>query len=110
MKEMKIINYKNVEPIEMVPGIFRRTLVFTNNTMMVHFDLRKDAELPLHSHPHIQMGYVVKGKLEFYIYNKKYLLQAGDSYLAPSNVEHGAKVLEDCIVLDVFNPAREEYK
>ncbi|MFX1297590.1 MAG: cupin domain-containing protein, partial [Promethearchaeota archaeon] len=70
----------------------------------------KDAELPMHSHPHTQMGYIVKGKLEFHIYGKKYILKVGDSYLAPSNIEHGAKVIEDCIVIDVFNPARDDYK
>lgn len=110
MTDMKILNYKDVEPVEMVPGIFRHTLIYTENVMMVHFDLRKNAELPLHSHPHTQMGYVVKGELEFHIYEKKYILKSGDSYLAPSNVKHGAKVLEDCIVIDVFNPVREDYK
>ncbi|MHA1299302.1 MAG: cupin domain-containing protein [Candidatus Helarchaeota archaeon] len=110
MTDMKIINFKNVKPIEMVPGIFRHTLVYTNNVMMVYFDLKKDAELPLHSHPHTQMGYVVKGILEFHIYGKKFILKSGDSYLAPSNEKHGAKVIEDCVVIDVFNPAREEYK
>ena len=107
---MKIINYNDVKPIEMVPGIFRHILVHTENVMMVYFDLRKNAELPLHSHPHTQMGYVVKGILEFHIYGKKYLLKSGDSYLVPSNEQHGAKVIEDCIVIDVFNPAREDYK
>ena len=110
MTDMKIINFNDIEPIEMVPGIFRHTLIFTENVMMVYFDLRKDAELPMHSHPHTQMGYIVKGELEFHIYDKKYILKAGDSYLAPSNIEHGAKVIEDCIVIDVFNPAREDYK
>ena len=110
MTNMKIINFKDVKPVEMVPGIFRHTLVFTNDIMMVYFDLRKGAELPIHSHPHTQMGYIIKGKLEFHIYGKKYILKSGDSYLAPSNIEHGGKVIEDCIVIDVFNPPRDDYK
>lgn len=107
---MKVINFEDVVPIEMLPGIYRHTLVHNDQVMLVYFDLRKDANLPMHSHPHTQMGYVVKGKLDFYIYGKTYQLKAGDSYFAPSNAEHGAKVIENCIVIDVFNPAREDYK
>ena len=109
MPEMKVINYEEVDPVKMLPGIFRRTLVYNDKVMLVYFDLKKDADLPMHSHPHQQMGYVVKGKLDFYIYDKTYRLKEGDSYFAPSNAEHGAKVIEDSIVIDVFNPAREDY-
>ncbi len=107
---MKVVNFKDVKPVEMLPGIYRHTLVHNDQVMLVHFDLRKDANLPMHSHTHTQMGYVVKGKLDFFIYGKTYHLKEGDSYFAPANVQHGAKVLENCIVIDVFNPAREEYK
>ena len=110
MLDMKVINFKDVKPIEILPGIYRHTLVYNNNVMLVYFDLRKGADLPIHSHLHTQMGYVVKGKLDFYIYGKTYHLKDGDSYFAPSNTEHGAKVIENCIVIDVFNPAREDYK
>jgi len=110
LTEMKIVNYEDVSPVKMLPGIFRHTLVHNDDIMLVHFDLRKGASLPLHTHPHTQMGYIVKGQLDFRIYGKIYRLKAGDSYHAPSNVEHGAEVIEDCIVIDVFNPARDDYK
>lgn len=110
MTDMKIINYKDIKPVEMVSGIYRHTLVFTKNVMIVYFELKKGADLPMHSHPHTQMGFIIKGKLDFFIYGKIYNLKAGDSYLAPSNIEHGAKVIEDCVLIDVFNPARDDYK
>ena len=110
MTEMKIINFKDVPPVEMLPGIYRHTLVHDDKVMLVYFDLRKGADLPMHSHPHTQMGYVVKGQLDFHIYDKTYRLKAGDSYHAPSGVEHAATVIEDCVVIDVFNPARDDYK
>ncbi|MHA1266396.1 MAG: cupin domain-containing protein [Candidatus Helarchaeota archaeon] len=110
MPEMQVINKNDVNPVKMLEGIYRRTLVYDDNVMLVHFDLRKGANLPMHSHPHAQKGYVVQGTLDFYIYDKTYRLSAGDSYLAPSNIPHGAKIIEDAIVIDVFNPAREDYK
>jgi quercetin dioxygenase-like cupin family protein len=110
MPEMDVINFKDVKPVEMIAGIYRHTLVYNDNMMLIYFHLKKDADLPLHSHKHTQMGYVIKGKLDFLIYGKTYHLKAGDAYHAPSGIEHGAKVLEDCIVLDVFNPSRDDYK
>ncbi|MHA1648586.1 MAG: cupin domain-containing protein [Candidatus Helarchaeota archaeon] len=110
MPEMKVINFKDIPPIKMLPGIYRHTLVHNDDIMLVYFDLKKGADLPMHSHPHTQMGFIIKGQLDFYIYGKVYRLKEGDSYHAPSNVEHGAKVIEDCIVLDVFNPSRNDYK
>jgi len=110
MPEMEVINFKDVEPVEMIAGIFRHTLVYNDDVMLVYFHLKKGADLPMHSHPNTQMGLIIKGKLDFHIYGKTYHLRAGDSYHAPSDVEHCAKVLEDCIVLDVFNPSRDDYK
>ncbi|MHA1248856.1 MAG: cupin domain-containing protein [Candidatus Helarchaeota archaeon] len=104
------LNVNNVEEIEAVEGIFRKTLVYDDNLMMIQFKLLKGAELPLHSHPHQQMGYIISGKLEFYVDNKTIILEAGDSYLVKSNIKHGAKVLETSIVIDVFRPARDDYK
>ncbi|NVM29348.1 MAG: cupin domain-containing protein [Candidatus Helarchaeota archaeon] len=110
MPEMKVINFKDVKPVKMLEGIYRHTLVYNDQVMLIYFDLRKDANLPMHSHPHHQMGYVVKGVLDFHIYGKTYRLKSGDSYYAPSNAEHGATIIEDAIVIDVFNPARDDYK
>ena len=110
MPEMKVINFQDIEPVEMLPGIYRHTLVYDDNVMLVYFDLRQGADLPLHSHPHAQKGFVVKGILDFRIYEKTYRLKAGDSYLAPANVEHGATIIEDAVVIDVFNPVRDDYK
>lgn len=97
---------KEIEPLE---GIFRRTLVYDDNLMMIKFRLVKGSNLPLHSHPHQQMGYIVEGKLEFIADGNSEILSAGDSYMVQGNVEHGANVLENSIVIDIFRPKREDY-
>ncbi|MHA1270604.1 MAG: cupin domain-containing protein [Candidatus Helarchaeota archaeon] len=104
------INIDDKEEIEVIKGIFRKTLVYDNNLMLVQFRLLKGANLPLHSHPHEQMGYIISGKLEFYVNDKTTILKTGDSYLVKGNIEHGAKVLENSIVIDIFSPARDDYK
>ena len=44
------INENSVPEVEMLPGIFRRTLAHCPDLMLVRFFLRKDAQIPLHDH------------------------------------------------------------
>jgi quercetin dioxygenase-like cupin family protein len=37
------------------------------------------------------------------------VLNEGDGFFVPPNVEHGVKALKPGILLDVFNPCREEF-
>ena len=105
-----IMNKLNVQPKKLMEGVYRRTLVYDNNLMLCHFTLEKNAEIPLHSHKEHQIGYVLKGKLKFFTENRDFICREGDSYLFNSNEKHGAIMLEDSEVIDVFNPAREDYK
>ena len=33
----------------------------------------------------------------------------GDTWCVPSNVEHGARILENSVAVEVFAPVREDY-
>ncbi|MBD3194000.1 MAG: cupin domain-containing protein [Candidatus Lokiarchaeota archaeon] len=78
--------------------------------MLCIFYLEKNAFVPLHHHEEHQIGYVLKGKLRFLIKEGDFLAEEGDSYIFNSNEEHGAEVLEDTEVIEVFSPSREDYK
>ncbi|MHA1797120.1 MAG: cupin domain-containing protein [Candidatus Helarchaeota archaeon] len=103
------VSKKGKEEIKMLDGIYRITMANGKNLMLVHFRLEKGAVLPKHSHPHVQAGYVVRGKLEFWEGDTSYILEEGDSYICAANVPHGAKVLEHSIVIDSFVPRRDDY-
>jgi len=103
-------NKGDVQPIKFLKGVYRRTLVFDDNLMMCHFILSKNAEIPLHNHKENQIGYIIKGKLKFMTEHRNFICKEGDSYIFESNEKHGAVILEDSEVIDVFNPAREDYK
>ena len=109
MKE-NTVNRSSVKSIDVLPGIYRKTLIYNNNMMLCHFILEENSEVPLHSHKEHQIGYVIKGKLQFFTENEKFMAEEGDSYVFESNEKHGAKILEDSEVLDVFSPSREDYK
>ena len=104
------VNKKDTAPKEGPEGIFRRTLAFNKDAMLCNFSMKKDAEIPLHNHIHSQIGYVISGKLEFRTKSSSFKVQAGDSYVFGSNEKHGALILEDCEVIEVFTPCREKYK
>ena len=106
---MKKISKKDIEEVKALEGIYRRTLSYNNELMLCHFYLKKGSKVPLHSHIQHQVGYVIKGKLRFFTENSEFVAQEGDSYIFDSNEKHGAYILEDSEVIDVFNPMRKDY-
>ena len=99
-----------VEPVEVLPGIRRRTLAYGESLMVTQFLISQGTELPWHSHPHEQISYIVSGELEMQIGGHSYHLHPGDSLLLPGGMEHSALALQDVVVIDTFSPPREEYK
>ncbi|MFQ6016539.1 MAG: cupin domain-containing protein, partial [Anaerolineae bacterium] len=86
------VTLSEVEAVEMVPGVFRRTLTYGQKAMLIHVTLEPGATVPLHSHPHEQLGFVLEGELTMTIGGESRVLKAGDSYLIHPDVEHEARV------------------
>ena len=96
-------------PVEMLPGVVRRTLCSAERMTLAEFTLEKDAVVPLHTHEHEQAGYVVRGRVIFEIGGETRELRAGDGYLAGSNMPHAVTALEPSVAIDIFSPPRTEY-
>lgn len=107
---VNVVRASDVEPVEMVPGVWRRTLSWGERLMVVHVTLEEGAVVPAHRHSHEQITYIVEGELSMDVEGRTCVLRAGDSLLFPSNVEHGATALQRTLVIDTFSPPREEYK
>lgn len=95
--------------IRVADGILQKTLVYGEKTLMVEFHLDKDAILPLHSHPHEQSGYLVRGKIRLTIGEEAHLVEPGDSWCIAGGIKHGAEIVEDSVAVEVFSPVRKEY-
>jgi len=104
------INKNDVPTVVALKGINRKTLAFNKETMLCTFDMEQGAQIPLHDHIHVQIGYVIAGKIRFFTNKGEFIAKAGDSYVFNSNEKHGADVLEPTEVIEVFAPCREEYK
>ena len=89
--------YADAARVQMAPGLIRRTLISGETLMICRFDLDQGVEIPSHSHPHDQAGYVVSGLIRVTVDGEGLELGPGDSYCAPSGVLHScAGSGEDC--------------
>ena len=95
--------------IQAAAGIKRKTLIYGEKTLMTQFLLEKGADLPMHSHPQEQTGYLVSGHMTLTIDSATYDIMPGDSWMIPGGVIHGAKIMESSVAVEVFAPVREDY-
>jgi quercetin dioxygenase-like cupin family protein len=97
-------------PHDLAPGV-RMHPLFGEAAMLNLVDLDPGAVVPLHSHPHEQLGLVISGEVTMTVAGVDHPLGSNDAYQIPGGVEHGARAgSEGCRVLDVFAPVREDYR
>ncbi len=101
--------HKNANPTPCEEGVTRRILSYTNDLMMCEITFKKGAKGNMHSHPHLQITYIVKGSFLFTIDGETKEVKAGDSLYMPSDSVHGTVALEDSVLVDVFSPMREDF-
>ena len=67
--------------------------------------------VPLHAHPHEQIGMVYAGKAVLRIGDEERVVQQGDFYCIPADVLHGDTCIgdESFVMLDIFYPVREDF-
>ncbi len=92
------------------PGLHRQVLAHTPAMMLVRHEMRKGWQGAAHSHPHEQLVYVIRGRIHVTVNGRTFDASAGDNFIVASNTEHQASALEASVVLDVFTPAREDYR
>lgn len=91
------------------PGVELRVLCHGAATMLTEFRLAAGHELPTHSHPHEQTGYLVRGRIRLRIGAESYEVAPGDSWCIAGGTQHGATILVDSVAVEVFSPVREDY-
>jgi quercetin dioxygenase-like cupin family protein len=90
-------------------GVQRKILGYDEQIMLVVAKFEKDGIGYAHQHSHRQVTYVTEGKFEVQINGEKKILKKGDCYYIPPDITHGAVCLEDGLLVDVFNPCREDF-
>jgi quercetin dioxygenase-like cupin family protein len=106
----RITSKEDINPIKLIEGVIRKTLIYNDSVMMCYFLLEKNARIPIHNHKEHQIGYVIKGKIKFLTKTGEFIAKAGDSYVFDSHEKHGALIIEKAEVIEVFHPSRDDYR
>ena len=97
-------------PLELAEGV-RAYPLFGDGAMLNLVDLEPGAEVAEHSHPHEQLGLVLRGEITMIVEGVDHVLGLDDAYQIAGGTRHGARAgAEGCRVLDVFRPVREDYR
>lgn len=97
------------------PGLTRRVLTCTPESMLVEHHMEPGSVFPWHSHRHEQTVYVLAGELEVETRERegaevrRFTAKGGDSWVVPGHVEHRVTCTSAARVLDFFTPFREDY-
>jgi quercetin dioxygenase-like cupin family protein len=103
------IGNETIEWEKVGDGLRRKIMAFDESLMLVKVDFEKGSVGTLHHHYHTQISHVEKGVFEIEINGEKKILKAGDAFIVPPNVVHGAVCLEAGVLIDVFSPMREDF-
>jgi ribonuclease HI len=95
--------------VPLAPGIYRETVAAGEKMLQLKAYLVKGAKLPPHTHFHEQTSFILQGKVSFSSREGEKVFNQGQAINFPGDLEHGAEVLENTIILDTFVPVREEY-
>ncbi|MFD2523966.1 cupin domain-containing protein [Emticicia soli] len=87
----------------------RKIMSYSKDLMLVKVAFEKGGIGAVHKHPHLQISYIANGVFEITIDGETKLLKEGDVYFVPSDILHGAVCIEDGVLVDVFNPMREDF-
>jgi quercetin dioxygenase-like cupin family protein len=97
-------------PAQRIAEGIDRQMIVGDKLMMCRLTFQPHVVTPVHSHPHEQMTIVERGHARFTIGDQSRVANAGDVLHFPPNVEHGATMLdEEVVLIDIFTPIREEF-
>ncbi len=106
--ESTLYKWTAVKAEQMNP-LTTRQYVTGEKTMLARLVLKKGAHVPRHSHFHEQVSHVLEGALEFVLEEGRKVVRGGEVLCIPPHAPHEVTALEDSLVLDIFNPPRQDW-
>jgi unsaturated pyranuronate lyase len=103
------MNWASIPATRVADGV-ERQMVSGERVMVCRLRLDAHVVTPVHSHPHEQITMVERGRVRFTVDGADRIVSTGDVIHFPSNVSHGATILdEEVVLIDIFSPIREDF-
>ena len=100
--------WDKVEKEQLNPSLARQ--VIHGDTMTVaRMYASQGCVVPEHRHHNEQISIIEQGSMKFTLDGVEQVMKAGEVVRIPSQVPHSVEAVEDCIVLDLFSPRREDW-
>jgi quercetin dioxygenase-like cupin family protein len=108
--EPVFVRFDDIRSFQLADGVSGRPL-FGERAMLNMIEFGPAATVPLHSHPHEQLGLVLRGMQALVVDGVAHDMGPMEGYVVPGGVEHSAySGPEGALVLDVFQPVRDDYR
>ena len=106
----QFLSFAEASDFRLADGVAAKAL-FGEGAMLNLVDLDPGSVVPRHSHPHEQLGLILRGSMTLVVEGTDHVLEEMDAYSLPGGVEHqGTAGPQGALVLDVFRPVREDYR
>lgn len=108
--EPRFISFGDAVQYRLAKGVAAKAL-FGDGAMLNLVEMQPEAVVARHSHPHEQLGVILRGSMTLVVEGTDHRLQEMDAFALPGGVEHeGIAGPQGALMLDVFRPVREDYR
>ena len=101
--------FNDIKTKEIAPGFFSK-LIHTETNTINFIEVKAGCSVPRHRHVNEQLSFAIEGTFELTVNDVPQLLDKGLFAIIPPNVWHSGTAITDCKLIDIFSPAREDYK
>lgn len=102
--------FQHTEWVALGQGGRRKTVGDGDKLMILEIEFETGGGVPAHSHPHEQISYIMRGKMEYTVDGQTFVMTGGQSAVIPGGVVHSATALEPSAIIEAFSPPREEFR
>jgi quercetin dioxygenase-like cupin family protein len=109
--EVKVVDRDDSPVVRIFNGVAGRIVFSSERLMFLLVEIAPRGQVPMHRHPHEQMGLCLKGRAAFSSETDTTVVEEGTFYRIPPGETHSVVSLADepSLFLDVFAPPREDY-
>ncbi len=86
-----------------------RRMLWGDRMMAAFLEFKAGFVVPSHQHENEQLTYCIAGTMRFTFPHGDLVLRGGELLLIPSNLPHGAEMMDDVVEMDFFSPPRQDW-